>query len=150
MPNKAAHLTRGRWWLKLFFDLSDPIVISEQVPWNDRHHMRVFLVNVVLLAILGCGRTPQGDQAAKLERVRAAAEQLAAPEDRDAFATATVVLGLQDFPLSVVGLRVPLEGASNAVIVTFEVDHFDSHTVEQLAAQVIEDFTRAKNGSGSG
>jgi hypothetical protein len=111
--------------------------------------MRVLLLSLVLLAT-GCEKSRSSDRTGKLEQVRAAAEKLAPADDRNALANATVIQGVKDLPVSVVGLRVPLKGGSNTVLVTFEVEHFDAASVDQLATEALEDFSRAKNGSGSG
>jgi hypothetical protein len=112
--------------------------------------MRALLLSLVLVAAVGCEKSKPADRTGKLEQVRAAAAKRAADGDRDALANATVIQGVKDLPLSVVGLRVALKGRSNAVLVTFEVEHFDATSVDQLASEAVEDFNRAKNAGTSG
>ena len=112
--------------------------------------MRPLLLSLVLLATNGCEKSQPTDRTGKLEQVRAAAAKRAPDDDRHALANATVVQGVKDLPVSVVGLRVPLKGRSNTVLVTFEIEHFDAASVDQLATEALEDFSRAKSGGGSG
>ena len=112
--------------------------------------MRAILLSLVILATIGCDKAQQRDRAAKLEQVRAAAEQMASADDRESFRSATVVRGVKDLPLSVVGMRVPLKGRSNTVSVTFEIRHFDAASVAQLATEALEDFATAKDAGESG
>jgi hypothetical protein len=111
--------------------------------------MRSLLLSLVLL-VSGCEKSQSADRTGKLEEVRVAVVKLAPADDRDALANATVVQGLRDLPVSVVGLRVLLKGGSNTMLVTFELEHFDAASVDQLATEALEDFNRAKNGGGSG
>ena len=114
------------------------------------HKMRTLLLSFTVLAIVGCQKAAGPDRAAKLEQVRATAAERAPTGDRKAIAAATPVLEIKDLPHSVVGLRVPLDNSSKTVFVTFEVDHFDTSSVEQLATEALADYALAKDGGRRG
>jgi hypothetical protein len=109
--------------------------------------MRFMVAGIGVLALAGCQDAAGPDRTTKLEQVRSTALKHVAAEDRDAFQTATLVVSLEDLPAPGVGLRVPIPGSSNAVFVLFEVDYFDAHGVEKLAAEAVEDYVRSKQSS---
>lgn len=106
--------------------------------------MRFMVAGIGFLALAGCQDAAGPDCTTKLEQVRSAALQRVAAEDRGAFQAASLVVNLEDLPTPGVGLRVPIPGSSNAVFVLFELDYFDAHGVEKLAAEAVEDYVRSK------
>lgn len=106
--------------------------------------MRTLLAVAIALWISGCRVDSEHERKAKLEQVRAAAVRRATGDDREAFAASVPFQNLEGLDMAVVGLRVPLSGATKNVFVTFTVDYFDSTSVERLAAEALADYARAK------
>lgn len=106
--------------------------------------MRYAWMAMGMFVLAGCQNVTEPDRTTKLEQIRSAALNRVAVEDRGAFQAASLVVNLEDLPTPGVGLRVPIPGSSNAVFVLFEVDYFDAHGVEKLAAEAVEDYVRSK------
>jgi len=130
------HTGRSPFWSPAYLAAQgkEPMPLMRNLSW----------LGIGLLALAGCQNTIEFDRATKLEEVRMEILQQVAVEHRGVFQAATPVFDLEDWPTPCAGLRVPVEGSSNAVFVLFERDYFEGQPVEKLAKEAIEDYVRSK------